>query len=350
LIGASYFSIFASDIYVSESRVVVRSVTENTQFDLSKVVSKYVGTPQGQSREDTFTLVNYVRSRGIVENLGGRAALSKFYSRPKIDYFSRLSGTATAEDAFYYWRRHVVAGVDGPSGVAIITTYAFSPQEAARLNSAIIESCENLLNDLSNRMRQDSLKQANREIARSVGMLAAARTELSVFRNEMAIIDPKETASDAEKLIAKLTIDKISAESQLSALLRYVNRDAPSAVQLSSRIESLQHQIELQRQRLTGANVPDSLSVKLKKYEELSLNEQYAEKMYEISYQSLQKARQDLEQRQRYLGVVANPSTPSSSEYPKPLLYSFLLFISTSVIWGVLALIAAAVIDHAQGI
>jgi capsule polysaccharide export protein KpsE/RkpR len=89
------------------------------------------------------------------------------------------------------------------------------------------------------------------------------------------------------------------------------------------------------------------VSALLGTFEELQLGEKFNEKMYEISQASYEKARQEREKQLLYLVVVVRPTTPESATYPQVALSSGLLFSSLLILWGIGALLVAAIKDQA---
>jgi capsular polysaccharide transport system permease protein len=78
------------------------------------MISKLAGGAGDASSQDAFIVLNYVKSRAIVADLGGRDYMEKKFARSGVDYFSRLGRNANAEDIWKYWLIHPVHEVAAP--------------------------------------------------------------------------------------------------------------------------------------------------------------------------------------------------------------------------------------------
>ena len=101
LLAAFYLSLFASDQYVSEAHFTIRKAGENRSAisdALSNVTASMgmaslaLGT--SSSNQDIFIVADYIRSRTIIDDVGGEQFLKDIYARDDVDWLSRLSRSA----------------------------------------------------------------------------------------------------------------------------------------------------------------------------------------------------------------------------------------------------------------
>ena len=141
--------------------------------------------------------------------------------------------------------------------------------------------------------------------------------------------------------------DKIKLQNDLFVATKAMSQDAPSVQTLKTRSESLDKQIETMKAGLAGNTVEGrTISNALVKYEELELKRTFAEKLYTMAQDGLERARLRAEQQNLYISVFVPPSLPQEARYPERLAFSFIIPIGLLVFWGIFALIAAAVEDH----
>src|SRR5947209_10818854 len=116
-----YGAFIASDEYVAEARLTVRAAQEKGGggggLDLTSIISKVAGGASRSTVQDAFIVVNYIKSRAIIADLGGRDYLEKIYARSDADFFSRLSKGADLEELWNYWKGKVMVNLDTMSGI-----------------------------------------------------------------------------------------------------------------------------------------------------------------------------------------------------------------------------------------
>ena len=344
-----YASVLETPGYVSETRITVRSAPKK-QVSLSdassSMLSKVVGSFASDTDRDSYIVLNYVKSADMISDLGGRATLEGYYSKPDIDFFSRLPRGEAMEDLLKYWDSRISANVDTVSGLLTIKITAYSPEDALELANSINTLSETLINNISLRVREDALEKARLEVARSGDELGARRAEMTAFRNSNALIDPIARAKSLGEMIATLTLDKINAETTLSVLARSNATDSPSVNVLKSQLASVDQQIDRLKSQLTDPVGSASVSTQLAGYEALKLREEFATRIYVVAQDSYLRAQQELERQQLYLITVVRPTRAEQATFPKLLQSTILLTVCLTIVWAIGALILASVRDQ----
>ena len=136
--------------------------------------------------------------------------------------------------------------------------------------------------------------------------------------------------------LTKLNADLATAKSQMS-------EDTPRIRVLKTRIESLEQQLSVERQRLgtgereTVANDPNSPDVagRIAEFEELETQREFAERAYAAALGSLEKARIEANNRQRYLALFIEPTLSELAQYPHRLLNALLVTLGLLFAWGI---------------
>src|SRR5262249_55729718 len=86
-VSSVYLGLIAADQYASEFRFAVRGGS-HPAFDVNSAVGVLAGLPRTQRTQDSLILYEYIRGRGIVEELDRLINLRQIYSNPKADFFA----------------------------------------------------------------------------------------------------------------------------------------------------------------------------------------------------------------------------------------------------------------------
>jgi capsular polysaccharide transport system permease protein len=81
-------------------------------------------------------------------------------------------------------------------------------------------------------------------------------------------------------------------------------------------------------------------------YQELLLNQQFAETAYTAALGSLERARAEADRTQSYLAIYLKPNAPDAAIYPQRGWNIFLVFLLAAVVWAVGSLAFLTARDH----
>ena len=84
-----YFGLIASDVYISESRFVVRSPQRQAQSGLGAL---FQGTGFSRSQDDTYSVHDFILSRDALKELDDQLGVRKAYSSKDADFINRFPG------------------------------------------------------------------------------------------------------------------------------------------------------------------------------------------------------------------------------------------------------------------
>ena len=347
---AIYFAFIASDQFVAETRFAVRSAQTESLGDKIKSalssVTASISTPV-MSGQDAYIVATYIRSRAILDDLQKTLPLRAIFRRPEADFWARLKDNASAEDLLSYWQGMVNVYIDAPSGVVTVSVRAFRPDDALALSRAIIAASEALANSVSARARLDAMQRAESEVRRSEAKVVAALAVLRAFRDRQGLIDPISAATSTGALLTNVLAEKIKVQNNLFVAVRAMSEDAPTVQAMKTRLEALDREIDDLKGKLTSS-APGAATISgvLSQYEQLELQRQFAEKLYEMAADGLERAREKAEAQNIYVSVFVPPALPEEAKYPERLALSLLIPIGLAIVWGIFALIGAAVDDH----
>ena len=343
LLAAIYFGLFASDIYISESRFVVRSPTRQANSALGVILN--AGGFSGSS-EEANAVLEYVRSPGALTETNRDGYISRTFSASTISWFDRF-GTMirgnSREHLYDFYLGKVEIQTDSALQVTRLTVRAFSPREAHEINNRLLRLSEALVNRLSARAREDAIATASEEVAQSAARAKEAAVALARYRGKEGILDPEKEAEVRLQMAARLQDELIATRTQLQQLETFT----PAASQvrfLRTRIRSLEREIAQQTQKIAGGT--PSLSSAVVKFQELQLNNDVAQKQLAAALGALEEARSESRRQRAYVERISEPSLPDYPREPRRIRGFFASLVLSLLVWGVLSMLIAGIREH----
>jgi len=340
LFAILYYGFLASDMYVSEAKVAVRSAKSGVSTNgLTALLASPVLQSGGQ---DSLVVMEYASSLDMVEQLSNRVQFVDHYASTDNDFLSRLSQDATSDEVLRYYRDQVNIKRDIMSDVLTIKVRAFSPEMAQEITSLIIELNEELVNTLSNRMEDDAILSARAEVDRAVQHLRRTAQDINRFQSANDSVSPKD---ESIALFGRLSVieSRLSeTRATLSETMAYMREDSADVVVLKNRILALERQLNLEKGRVTGSGIGDLGSL-VENFQPLVLEQEIAQQGYAASLASFEAARIEAQRKKQYLIRFVEPSLPDAASEPRRLIkvvtvmvYSFLAYLIFGLLWSAL--------------
>lgn len=338
-----YFGLVASDVYVSESRFVVKSPDKSSTTALGILLKS---TGFGNAGDQLFAAQNYVVSRDALKALNRDGAIAQAYGNDRIsllDRFNPVGASGTFEDLYKYYERMVSVEHDTSSSITTLTVRAFTPKDAYRFNRGLLEQSEALVNHLNERGREDLVRYAEAEVAEAKNKARAAALALSAYRNREGVVDPEKQAAVQLQMIAKLQDDLIASKTQLRQL-RLVAPENPQIAVLETRVSGLNQEIAEQLDNVAGGR--KSLSAAAAQYQRLQLESQFSDRQLASAMASLQEARNEARRKQAYVERIVQPNIPDYPLEPRRLRGILATLVLGLIAWGILTMLLAGIKEH----
>lgn len=339
-----YYGLIASDVYISESRFVVRSPQKQSAGSLGSLLT---GAGFSRSEDDTYTVRDYIESRDALAELEKRLGTKTIFSSPHIDFFSRFAPfnfDDSFEELYKYYSNHIELSLDTQSSILTLKTRAYTSQDTRAINEVLLELSETLVNKLNERGRKDLLSFATEEVKQAQRAAQVATLNLSEFRNKKGVIDPERQSSLQFEKIGKMQEDLLTAQMQL-AQLQSSTLENPQIVTLKKRISILSSAIASENSRIAGAG-ETSLAGKAASYQELNLQREFADRQLAAALSSLEQARAEAMKKQLYLERIASPSLPDKATEPRRIYGVVATLVIGFFAWGILTLLFSAIREH----
>ena len=350
LLGALYFFLIASERYAASASFAVRSM------DSVPAGGDFLGAIAGLSSvgtttTDSYIVLEYLKSRELIEKVQSEFDLREAFSRSSIDFFYQMDASSPIEDVVDYWDWMITASYDNTSAIVNFEVQAFTAQDAETIAALIVKYSQELINRLSEKARKDAVQFAQKEVASAEVRLKVIREEMRKFRSSSSAVDPTASAAAQVQLVTGIETQLIELRARLGTLLASLDEDALPVVQLRKQIASLERQLLETQTEVTNetgdpSRVGRGLSSLLADYEKLQVDMEFAQKAYATSLASLERARAEADRQQRFLAVFASPGLPELAIYPYRGLNTFLVFISALILWSIGVLLAYSIRDH----
>ncbi len=338
-----YFGFLASDIYISESRYVVRSPERTTTTGLGGLLQS---TGIGGGGEEVRAAQGYIESRDALRSLETSGLPRKAWANDSIFILNRFDPWGVAdsfEDLFLYYEDMVGVTYDSESGISTLSVRAFNPADAEAMNRELLRDAEELVNKLNERGQEDLVRYAQVEVDEAKKEARDAALALAGYRNSAGVVDPERQASVQLQMVSKLQDELIGARLQLRQLQALAPQN-PQIPVLRNRIDGLQSAIAREMETIAGSG--RSLSAAAAEFQRLELEREYADKQLAASLAALQEARNEARRQSAYVERVSQPSMPDAAMEPRRFRGILTTVLLGLIAWGVLTMLLAGVREH----
>jgi capsular polysaccharide transport system permease protein len=345
LLAGLYYGLIASDVYISESRFVVRSPEHQKQ---TGIVSELLqGTGFTRAQDDTYSVRDFILSRDALKELNDRLGVRKLFADPNIDIVDRFPGLrwdGSFERFYLYYGKHVEADYDPVTSITTLTTRAFTADDAYNINRLLIDMSERLVNALNERSRNDLIRFAEDDVRVAADKAHQASLAMLAFRSKESVFEPAQQATLQLEGVAKIQEELITTEAEL-AQLKKLSPSNPQIGGLVSRGDILRKAIASEAAKVTNAD--GSLSARAPTFERLALDSTAADEQLGAALGALQTARSEAARQALYLERLVHPNRPDRAMEPRRIRSVFTVFIVGLIGWGVLSLVLASIREHA---
>ena len=340
-----YYGLIASDVYISESRFVVRSPQRQASTGLGALLQ---GTGFARSQDDTYSVHDFVMSRDALKELDDQLKVRKSFSSKDADVINRFPGLDWDDsfEAFHrYYKKRVTIDYDTVSSISVLNVRAFTADDAKNINDLLLKMGERLVNNLNDRSRQDLIKVAQQEVSIAEEKAKAAAVSLSAFRSNQSGFDPTGQSAAQLQSVGKIREELMSAEAQLAQLVQ-LSPNNPQLKVLRSRVESLRASAANEAAKVTGSG--NSFASKATGFDRLTLEKQFADRQLAAAFSSLESAKSEAQRKQLYLERLVQPNLPDMAVEPRRIRSVLMIFALGLIAWGVVSLLVASVKEHSD--
>lgn len=340
-----YYGLLTSDVYLSESKFVVRSPDKPATSGIG-VILKSAGFSNAGS--EIYAAHSFVISRDGLRAVNRSDAFEAAYSRPSISIFDRFNATGffgSFESLYKYYRGKVTVEHDTAASISTLTVRAYTPTDAQKFNRQLLELAEATVNRLNERGRQDLIRFAQAEVDDAKSKAQTAALNLSRFRNVAGVVDPEKQAAVQVQMVSKLQDELIASRNQLLALQAYTPEN-PQIPVLRTKIAALTRDIDVELGKVAGSR--RSLAASAAQYQRLLLESQVADKQLAGAISSLEEARNEARRKQAYVERIVQPNLPDNAIEPRRFRGILSTLVFGLIAYGVLSMLLAGLREHSE--
>jgi capsular polysaccharide transport system permease protein len=353
LIVTAYFYGIAAPQFVSEARFVVSS--RGHEGGAAAAMRGMAGGAFGGfgggsvASSETNSVRDFLTSLDAVMEAHGKLDLIAMWQRPEADWLSELWRTEPELLARFY-SRMVTVSLDPSTNVTTLRVRSFRPEDSKALAETLLTSAEALVNRLSERTRNETLRVARQEMEIAEQRVLESRAAMVRFREQERELDSAGAAQAAVALRGQLEVALAQARAELTERLKFMRPDNPALQVTRNRIEALERQISSERTRHTETIVGGEgavLARQLASFERLMLEREFADKQLASATASLETARLEAQRQQLFLSRIVEPNLAVYPLYPRKLTNVASIIVGLTIAYGIGWLLIVGMREHA---
>jgi BexC/CtrB/KpsE family polysaccharide export inner-membrane protein len=348
-----YFAFIASPLYVSESSFSIRGRTSSATPAAGSLLSAVTGGGGGGGAltaiSEPAEIVDYISSPHMMQEIDKRHHIRAMYCRARADLINWMPCSASQEDFLKFYRKMVIPRIDRESFIIRLEVRSFDARSAHDIADDVLKLTADYVDNLSAKIRDDSLRTATREVQNAENEVRTTRLNMTRYRATSGLVDPTQAASAQQAEISTLQASLNQARAERAGMAAYTTTSNPLARQADAKIAQLETQLARAQAALASTTQGNTVAQKLYGYEGLAVANEYAVKKLESALQNYDSARVTASQRERFLVRAVDPNLPDEATLPKRILRTFEVIAIAIALYAIVALSIAGVRDH-QGI
>lgn len=345
-----YYFVYASDQYVVQFKFAVRDTSTAVSTSAATAdLTSLVGISSSSNPTENYMVTEYMTSQQAVEELQSRINIREIYSRPSIDFASRMDASAPTEEFARYWKSMTTAQFDQITGIAWAEIRAFTAEDAFLVAKTLLSLGEDLINEVAQRPQREAMRYAEAEVARAEDRLKKVRADLAQYRDKTGLIEPTGSVVMANATVASTIRSTIAQiQTDISILKKQGVKDNSAQAQtLQARLRATEEQLKAVENQISTAKSGDSpISQAVARYEQLDLERLFAQNLLTSTMQSLEQARSNAATKRIYVVAFVQPALPQMSTYPRRGVATLTVAIACLLLWTIALLVSRSIKEH----
>ena len=288
------------------------------------------------SLEDGRFLQVYLKSNDVKQSVFPDSALfMKSYAPKAPDQWSGLPADSDGQAQLAFFRKQLDVVPQELSGSIVLTTSAFTAEDAFALNNALLKQAQRFVNEVNQSISADQQAFAEKQVAFAQDRLTTATTALEAFQDRYGQLDPLGEQSATTSFISGLESRLVDLKVEEASLRRqYKDPDAPEVAFVADQVRELQRQIQEERDKAVGADGRD-LNKLATKASRLQDDVDFARQSLSSAMLAADNSRMESQRQLKFIVMLSKPLMPVGPD-PSWRWKAFLSCLGVLVvIWGV---------------
>ncbi|SHJ00959.1 capsular polysaccharide transport system permease protein [Shimia gijangensis] len=336
LLAGWYFYSVATPMYSTKSAFLVQQAEGGSGSGLGSLLPSQLNV-----NGDAIAVQDYLTSKDAMLRLDRDVGFKSHFSNPTIDPIQRLDPNPSHEKAYKLYKKYVKISYDPTEGSIRMEVIAANPEVATNFSRALISYAEERADDLSQRKREDHLRDARDSLGQAKNERREAQEAL-VLLQEGTVIDPEGLIASLRTQVSNVQIQLQEKELQLAALednlrpnkarVEGVKGDIRRLSNLLATLESKMHQ---------AAEGESSLAQKTAQIRMAQADLATADLLMQSALQTLKQTELEASRQVRYLTTSVEPVASEDPSYPRSFENTILAFLIFSGIYLMISLTAS---------
>lgn len=343
IVAGWYFTFIATPLYATVSEFMIQQQNPPAASGLGGLLQ---GTSLATS-QDSIAVQGYLQSRDAMMRLEADHGFRKHFQGPGIDPILRLADDATMEETYRLYSRYVQISYDQSEGIIKMEVSAPDPAVSVEWSRQLIHYAEEQVDQLTQRLREDSMKGARESYEEAEEAMKAAQGRVVDLQERFKVLSSDVEVTLLTQQIAQLETQLSQDRLSLAQMEANANPNQARMEPIKRRIATLEADIAALRKKLTeGDGSGESLA---RIQGELLVAQADVETRQLILAQALQAmelARVEANRQVRYLAASVSPVAPDEPTYPRAFENTLVTFL---ILLGIYLMISMTVaILHEQ--
>lgn len=343
IIAGWYFTFVATPLYATVSEFMIQQQNPPAASGLGGLLQ---GTSLATS-QDSIAVQGYLQSRDAMLRLERDHGFRKHFQGPGIDPILRLADDATLEETYRLYSRYVQISYDQSEGIIKMEVSAPNPQLSVEWSRQLINYAEEQVDQLTQRLREDSMKGARESYDEAEQAMLAAQGRVVELQEKFKVLSSEVEVTLLTQQIAQLETQLSQDRLSLAQMEANATPNQARMEPLKRRIATLEEDIAALRKKLTeGDGSGESLARIQGELMVAQADVQTRQLILAQALQAMELARVEANRQVRYLAASVSPVAPDEPTYPRAFENTLVTFL---ILLGIYLMISMTVaILHEQ--
>ncbi|QNI41691.1 ABC-type polysaccharide efflux transporter/ permease component [Synechococcus sp. A15-28] len=288
------------------------------------------------SLEDGRYLQVYLKSNAVKQAVfPDPSAFKSIYAPQAPDQWSGLPGDANEQEQLSFFRQQLDVIPQELSGTIVLSTSAFTADDAYRLNRDLLKQAQRFVNEVNQSISADQQSFAEEQVAFAKNRLTTATNALEAFQDRYGQLDPLGEQSATTGFITGLESRLVDLKVEEASLRRqFRDPNAPEVAFVADQVRELERQIQEERQKAVGAGGRD-LNKLATQASRLQGDVNFARESLRSAMRAADNSRMESQRQLKFIVMLSKPQMPTGPE----ISWRWKAFLSCLgvliVVWGV---------------